>query len=262
MKPKFFDIHSHINDKKFDGDIVDVIKRMKDESVWSIIVGTDRRSSQLAAQISYFYEGVFSAIGIHPTDNTGESFNESYFDELIESPKVVAVGECGLDYFRAKDESAEEKKRQKDLFEVQLEFAIKIGKPLMIHCRDAHTDMLDLLSSKKKEYGDKLRGDIHFFSEGVDTAKKYFDLDFTISFTGVLTFTGDYDEVVKYAPLEMIMSETDSPYVSPAPYRGQRNEPIYVKEVVKRIADIRGEDYGVVEKAMVENAMRVFGIVK
>ena len=260
MKPKFFDIHSHINDKKFDGDIVDVVKRMDELDVWTIAVGTDRRSSQLAAQISCFYEGVFSAIGIHPTDNTAEHFNEPYFEELAGCEKVVAVGECGLDYFRAKDESAEEKKRQKDLFEEQLEFAIKIDRPLMIHCRNAHTDMLDILTSKKKEHADKLRGNIHFFSEGVDTAKKYFDLDFSISFTGVLTFTNDYDEVVKYAPLERIMSETDSPYVSPVPHRGERNEPIYVKEVVKRIAEIRGEDYKKVEEAMVSNAFRVFGI--
>lgn len=258
--PKFFDIHSHINDKKFEGDIVDVVKRMKDEDVWTIIVGTDRRSSQLAAQISYFYEGVFSAVGIHPTDNPKEYFNEGYFEELLGSPKVVAIGECGLDNFRAKDESKEEKKRQIDLFEKQIEFAVRFDKPLMIHCRNAHAETIDILSSKKKEYGEKLRGDIHFFSEGIETAKKYFELEFTVSFTGVVTFTNDYDEAVKYSPLNMIMSETDSPYVSPAPYRGNRNEPVYVKEVVKKIADIRGEDYEKVKKALVDNALRVFGI--
>jgi len=258
--PKFFDIHSHINDEQFGGDIVDVVKRMTDNDVWTIIVGTDRRSSQLAAQISCLYDGVFSSIGIHPTDNPAEHFNEPYFNELAGCSKVVAVGECGLDYFRAKDESAEEKKRQKDLFEIQIEFAVKTNKPLMLHCRNAHSDVLDILLSKKKEYGDRLRGDVHFFSEGEDTAKKYFDLDFTISFTGVLTFTNDYDDVVRYAPLDKIMSETDSPYVTPVPHRGERNEPIYVKEVVKKIAEIRGEDYKIIEKALVDNALRVFDI--
>ncbi len=260
--PKFFDIHSHINDKKFEGDIVDVVKRMKDEDIWTIVVGTDRRSSQLAAQISYFYDGVFSAIGIHPADNPKEYFNKEYFEELLLSPKVVAIGECGLDNLRAKDESEQEKKRQVELFETQIEFAVKFDKPLMIHCRDAHKEMIDILSSKKKEYGEKLRGDIHFFSEGVEIAKKYFDLEFTISFTGVITFASDYDEAIKYAPLNMIMSETDSPYVSPVPYRGNRNEPLYVKEVVKRISEIRGEDYEKVEKALVDNALRVFNIEK
>lgn len=260
MNPRFFDIHSHINDKQFDGDIVDVVKRIANEKIWTIVVGTDRRSSQLAAQISCFYNGVFSAIGVHPTDNPAEHFNEPYFNDLADCSKVVAVGECGLDYFRAKDLSGEEKKRQKKLFEIQIEFAVKRDLPLMLHCRDAHSDVLDILASKKKEYGDNLRGDVHFFSEGKETAKKYFDLDFTISFTGVLTFTNDYDEVVKYAPIERIMSETDSPYVSPVPYRGERNEPLYVKEVVKKIAEIRGEEYEKVEKALVDNALRVFGI--
>lgn len=260
MKPIFFDIHSHINDEKFDGDVVDVINRMKNENVWTIVVGTDRRSSQIGTQISSFYEGVFSSIGIHPTDNVAEHFNESYFDELAESKNVVAVGECGLDYFRSKDESLEEKRRQKELFEQQLEFAVKVDRPLMIHCRNAHSDMLDILNSKKKEYGDSLKGNIHFFSEGKDVAKKYFDLDFTVSFTGVITFTNDYDEVVKYSPLNKIMSETDSPYVTPVPHRGDRNEPIYVKEVVNRIAQIKDEDYKKVEGAMVDNALKVFNI--
>ena len=258
--PKFFDIHSHINDEQFTKDITDVVGRMLSEDIWTIVVGTDRRSSQVATQLSYFYDNVFSSIGIHPTDNTHDVFHEWYFKELAECSKVVAVGECGLDYFRVKDLSEEEKKRQRDLFECQLEFAITYDKPLMIHCRNAHNDLIDILLSKKKEYGDKLRGNIHFFAEGVETAKKYFDLDFTISFTGVITFTDDYDEVIKYAPLGKIMSETDSPYVAPVPHRGERNEPIYVKEVVKRIAEIRGDDYEKVEKTMVDNALRVFNI--
>ena len=258
--PKFFDIHSHINDEQFNLDITDVLQKMEGEDIWTIAVGTDKCSSQIATQLSCSYDNVFSSIGIHPTDNTQDIFQEFYFKELMECSKVVAIGECGLDYFRAKDDSREEKKRQKDIFEHQLEFAVKYDKPLMIHCRNAHNDLIDILLSKKKEYGDKLRGNIHFFAEGTETAKKYFDLDFTVSFTGVITFTNDYDEVVKYAPLEKIMSETDSPYVAPVPHRGKRNEPVYVKEVVKRIAEIRGDDYGKVEKAMVDNALRVFNI--
>ncbi len=258
--PKFFDIHSHINDKKFEGDIVDVVKKMREEDVWTIVASTDRRSSQLSAQISYFYDGIYSAVGIHPTDNPKGYFNKEYFEQLLDSPKVVAIGECGLDYLRSKDESEQEKRRQKDLFEQQIEFAVEFNKPLMIHCRNAHKEMIDILTVKKKEYGDKLWGDIHFFSEGVDTAKKYFELDFSISFTGVITFTNDYDKTVAYAPLDKIMSETDSPYVSPVPYRGCRNEPVYVKEVVKRIAELRSESYEKIEKSLVDNALRVFRI--
>jgi TatD DNase family protein len=117
-----------------------------------------------------------------------------------------------------------------------------------------------MITSKKKDYGDKLRGNIHFFSGDKNIAKKYFDLGFTVSFTGVITFTNDYDDVIKYAPLENILSETDSPYVSPVPHRGERNEPIFVSEVVKRIAEVKEENYEKVRKMMVDNALRVFNI--
>lgn len=260
--PKFFDIHSHINDSKFEFDITETITRMSSDDVWTIVVGTDSHNSQLAVQISNFYDGVFASIGIHPADDPNARFDPDFLTQLASSKKVVAIGECGLDYLRGVDISLSEKKRQMDLFEAQLELAVKIEKPIMVHCRDAHSDMINILLSKKKEYGDALRGNIHFFAGSVEEAKKYFELGFTISFTGVITFASDYDDVVKYAPLDMIMSETDSPYVAPVPYRGNRNEPVYVKEVVKRIADIRGEDLVVVQQAMVDNAMRVFEIGK
>lgn len=260
MPPKFFDIHSHVNDARFDNDRIEVIERTLRGGVFTISVGTDRRSSQLVTQMAEFYDGMYSSIGIHPTDNTQEQFNEKYFTELASSHKVVAVGECGLDYLRAPDASANEKKRQKDLFEMQIEFAVRIGKPLMIHCRESHRDALDILSSKKREYGEKLWGNIHFFSAGKDIAKQYLELGFSMSFPGVITFARDYDDAVRYIPLDMIMSETDSPYAAPIPFRGKRNEPLYVAEVVKKIAEIRGEPLETVAPALVQNAFRIFKI--
>lgn len=137
----------------------------------------------------------------------------------------------------------------------------------MIHCRDseksladAHRDAIGIFAAKKKEAGERLRGNIHFFSQTTEIAREYFALGFTISFTGVITFTHEYDEVVRFAPLDHIMAETDCPYVAPAPYRGKRNEPIYVEEVVKKIAELRGEDFEVVREALVQNAFRVFNI--
>lgn len=260
QQPEFFDIHSHVHDARFDQDRSEVIKRTLEGGVWTIAVGTDRRSSQIAAQLSQYYEGMFSAVGIHPTDNTGEKWNETYFNDLARAPKVVAIGECGLDYFRAENSSDEEKKRQKNLFESQIELAVTVGKPLMIHCREAHGDMIDMLRSHKKIYGEKLWGNIHFFSAGAEIAKQYLELNFSISFPGVITFARDYDDAVRYAPLSMIMSETDSPYAAPIPYRGKRNEPLFVKEVVKKIAEIRGEPYEIVAPALIENALRIFRI--
>lgn len=260
MPPKFFDVHSHVNDARFDTDRIETIERTLKASVWTIVVGTDRRSSQNVALMVNFYPGLFASVGIHPTDNKKERFNREYFLELARSPKVVAIGECGLDYLRGDASEEGERARQKKLFEVQLELAVETEKPLMIHCREAHRDMIDILSSKKKEYGDKLWGNIHFFTAREDIAKEYLELGFNMSFPGVVTFAREYDDVVRYIPLSMIMSETDTPYAAPVPYRGKRNEPMFVKEIVKKIAEIRGEPFETVASAMVSNAFRVFKI--
>jgi len=260
---RFFDAHSHINDSRFDSDREAVLERMKENGVGTLVVGTDRSMSEKAIALAEKSDHLFAAIGLHPTDDEeGEIYDDTLYRQFASNPKVVAIGECGLDYSRIPVENRfEEMRRQKELFEKHIILAVSSDKPLMIHCRDAHKDMLEMLDFAKREHSEKLRGNIHFFSEGPETAKKYFDLDFTISFTGVLTFARDYDEAVKYAPLEKILSETDAPYVAPAPYRGKRNEPTYVSEVVKKIAEIRGEDFETVRKAMVENALRSFGLV-
>ena len=256
---QYFDAHSHINDPRFDLDIGEVLSRMKEAGVWSLVVGTEKKLSSRAVLLARAHEGVFACVGLHPTDDKEEKFDDAFYRALATDPKTLAIGECGLDYFRINEEE-KEKVHQMDTFESQLELAVSLSKPLMIHCRNAHPDMLDILASKKRENGEKLRGNIHFFSEGPETAKKYFDLDFTVSFTGVITFARDYDETVRYAPLDLILSETDCPYVTPAPYRGKRNEPLYVIEVVKKISEIRAEDFETVREQLVKNALRVFKV--
>lgn len=262
MRPAlYFDAHSHINDPRFDPDIGEVLSLMKEAGVWSLVVGTEKKLSSRAVQLAKENDELFACVGLHPTDDREEKFDDAFYRVLASDPKTLAIGECGLDYFRtAEEDRKKEEVRQKGTFESQIELAVSLNKPLMIHCRNAHSDMLDILASKKREHGEKLRGNIHFFSEGPETAKKYFDLDFTISFTGVITFTHDYDEAVRCAPLDMVLSETDCPYVAPAPYRGKRNEPLYVREVVKKIAEIRKEDFETVRERLVKNAFRVFNI--
>ncbi|MBX4181267.1 TatD family hydrolase, partial [Candidatus Parcubacteria bacterium] len=152
---------------------------------------------------------------------------------------------------------AEDYERQKKLFLDQINFAITHNKPLMIHARDAYQELLEILEPLKIEYREKLRGDIHFFAGNLEVAKRLWAIDFTTSFTGVITFVKDYDEVIRNVPIEMIMSETDAPFVAPTPHRGQRNEPSYVSEVVKRIAEIRGTDFEEVRQTLVENALRM-----
>jgi TatD DNase family protein len=185
---------------------------------------------------------------------------------MLQQPlsKIVAIGECGLDYYRP-DEPEEVKKKQKDVFEQHIELAVKYNKPLMIHSRpskgtqDAYYDSIEILTSKKKEYGDRLKGDMHFFVGGIDEAREFINLNFTLSYTAVLTFTHDYDEVIRFAPLTHLLSETDSPYVAPAQNRGKRNEPTAVIDVVSAIARIRSEDLETVRTTILENSARLFG---
>ena len=256
---KFFDIHSHIQFPPYDADREEVIARMKKEEVGTIVVGIDKDSSRKAVALAEAHDGVFASVGLHPNETAHESFDEVFFRELLSHEKVVAVGECGLDFFRT-EETEGNKKRQKEILEQHIDIAVEFNKPLMIHCRNAYDDMLAIIAQKKKEHGDVLRGNIHFFAGTWNTAQKFLALNFTLSFTGVITFTRDYDEVIKNVPLEMIMTETDCPYVTPVPYRGKRNEPAYVVEVVKKIAKVRNKDVEEIKTAILANVKRVFNI--
>jgi TatD DNase family protein len=258
MKPDYIDIHSHLHFKDYEQDRELVLLRMSENNVATISIGIDLETSKKEVAIAEVHDNVYTCIGLHPADNDKETFDNKEFEALVKHPKVVAIGECGLDYGKKIDVTDEDKVRQRKDFESQIELAIKYDKPLMLHVRNAHEDVVDILASKKKEFGDKLRGNSHFFTSSCDIAQKYFDLGFTISFTGVITFTKDYDEVVRYAPLDRIMSETDSPFVAPAPYRGSRNEPMYVREVVKRIAELKEMPLEEVRETLVSNAIKAF----
>ena len=261
--PDYFDIHSHLNFKDFDADREDVIAKMKEEGVWTNTVGTDLATSKEAVELAEKYENLFATVGLHPADDAVETFDEIEFVKLVVHPKVVAIGETGLDYFRLpKDlEKAErEKARQKKEFEKQIEFAVKHNKPLMIHCRAAYPDCLDILKSKQKEHGEKVRGNFHFFTEPVETAQKVLDIGFSVSFTGPITFAKELAEVVAYVPLERIMAETDAPFAAPVLHRGKRNEPAYVKEIIKKIADIKKQYIHIVQKTLTQTSLRFFGI--
>jgi len=188
------------------------------------------------------------------------------YRELLKNPKVVGIGECGLDYYRCTPESIE---KQKAGFIAQIELANEFDKPLMLHIRsgstsnspqaipglNAYQDALEIL----KEHA-KVKGDVHFFAGTPKEAKDFVDFGFTLSFTGVITFTHDYDEIIRNTPLDMLMTETDAPYVTPVPHRGKRNEPAYVQEITKKIAEIKGLPENEVAEQIIKNAQRVFGI--
>ena len=192
-----------------------------------------------------------------------EVFDYDYYKKLALDPKTVAIGECGLDYYHLSEES---KKRQKEVFIKQMELAKDVKKPLMIHCREAFGDLIELLTTHYKLLNSP-PGVVHFFSGTVEDTKKLMDLGFSFTFGGVVTFppkagrhAGDYDEIIKMIPLNRILSETDAPYVAPVPYRGKRNEPAYVVETVKKLAEIKGVSTEQMKQSILENAKRIFSI--
>lgn len=263
--PQYIDIHSHLNDHRFDADLTETLLRMRDSKVASIVVGTDRAMSEKAIVLAEKEPDLWATIGCHPTDNHLEVFDEGAYEKMAAHPRVVAIGECGLDYYwpteKPRGDLDKEKSRQYELFERQILLAKKVGKPLMIHGRpskgtmDAYEDILAMLKTHPA-----VAGNVHFFVGNTDIAKKFLDIGFTMSFTGVLTFTHDYDDVVRYLPLESIMSETDAPYVAPTPHRGKRNEPAFVLETVATIAKIRSEDAEKVRTALFGNAKQAFSL--
>jgi TatD DNase family protein len=274
MRSNLFDIHAHVHFAAFDGDRREVMERTLQEGVASIQVGTQLDTSRAAVSLAESYpEGVYATVGLHPIHTSasyhdekelgeggkaftsrGELFDAEKYRELARSGKVVAIGECGLDYYRLGENT---KQVQKEVFEAQIALANELGKPLMLHIRNAYKDAYEMLKSLAR-----VRGDVHFFAGTWEEAKLFLDLGFTLSFTGVITFARTYDEVVKNTPLDMIMTETDCPYIAPVPFRGKRNEPRHVREVVKQIALLRGETYETIAQATVENATRVFGLDK
>ena len=274
-----FDIHAHLHDKAYDEDREQILKEMKDYGVWAVTVGTDQTESKKALKLAEEHPHIYAAVGLHPADNVTEEFDYDFYKSLASNEKVVAIGECGLDYhyvetFFKRDQDAgkvtwnkdAEVDRQQRIFEQQIELAVEVNKPLMLHGRpnkgsmDAYEDMLHILESAKKKHGTKLRGNAHFFVGNIDIAERFVQIGFTMSFSGVITFTKDYDDVVRYLPMTMIQAETDSPYATPAPFRGKRNSPMYVQEVVARIAVLRNEPLEEVRMQLLENVKRIFSI--
>jgi len=267
MNVKYVDAHCHLQLKQYTQDREEIIERMREDDIVAIVVGDDLESSKQALLLAEKHEYLFASVGVHPDHIGQEFFDEIAFHELAMHKKVVAIGECGLDYYRLPNNetsySAEATKdKQKELFRKHIALAIELDKPLMIHARpsagarDAYEDMISIL--KEEKINSKLRGNIHFFSGTLEEAQEFFALGFTISFTAVITFTHDYDTVIKTVPLTNILSETDAPFVAPASRRGERNDSLSIIEVVAKIAEIRGENIETVRKELLSNAERLF----
>jgi TatD DNase family protein len=284
---KYIDIHSHVNFKAFDEDRDAVIHRALDNDTWVINIGTQFDTSKYAVEMTEDYtEGVYATIGLHPIHtgasfhdeselgtegaeftSRGEIFDKEKYRELAKNRKVVGIGECGLDYYRTEPESID---KQKTAFITQIELANELNLPLMLHIRNndndktrnAYDDAIEIL----KKYS-HTKGDVHFFAGSLQDAKDFVDLGFMISFTGAITYPPrkngkgcNYEEVIRNIPVESIMADTDSPYVAPIPHRGERNEPVYVQEIVKKIAEIKGLSVEETARVIFANAQKLFNL--
>src|SRR3990167_1249516 len=257
-----FDSHCHPQMAQYDKDREEMLKRAKDAGVFMICVGTDLETSGQAIELARKTEGMWASVGLHPNDNLNEKFEPEKYRELLQQEKVVAFGEIGLDYYRT--EKPEDQKFQKERFIQQLELAKELKKPLILHCRDgksgstgpAYRDMIEILSRGYAING----GVIHSFTGSLDEAKQFLDLGLYLGLNGIITFAKQYDEIVREVPLERILLETDAPFLTPEPYRGKRNEPAYVVEVAKKLAELKNVSLEEVIIQTTKNAENLFGI--
>ncbi len=282
---KLVDTHCHVHFNAYKTDMHDVVRRSLDKETLMITVGTQKDTSKSGIELAQQYDGLYASVALHPNHlfpvfidedevpfkTREEDFDYEYYKKLAEHPKVVAIGECGLDWYRIPDnrDIEEVKEKQFRVFRQHLDLCEEVGLPVIVHCRDAHDECADIL----KEYLDagKLsrRGVIHCFTGTLEEAQRYHDMGFITSFTGIITFPpkkssgealSDLQRVVKETPLEYMMLETDAPYLTPIPYRGKRNEPWYVRYVAEKVAELKGISVEEVATKTTATAKRIFNI--
>lgn len=252
---EFFDSHSHYNDEKYDEDRKEILENIYKEGITrTVCIGYNLEKSKFALKIAKEYDYIYASCGISPNDiedYTEENLKE--IEELAKDNKIVAIGEIGLDYYWNKDN----KEKQKELFIKQIEIANKLGKPIIIHTRDAVADTIEIL----KKHPVKEKGIFHCCPLNPELIKEGLKLGFYISFSGNITFkNAKAERAVLEVPNEKILIETDCPYLTPEPFRGRRNDSKKVKLVAEKIAEIKNMSLEEVAKITYENANKIFKI--
>jgi len=276
MKPKLFDSHAHINFNAFKEDGFEIVKKCLEQGIWMINVGTQLTTSERAVYYAdNFKKGVYAAVGLHPMNlKTGlvkikidkeevefetkeEDFDYQQYKKLAQNPKVLAIGEIGLDYWRrpkTKKKQEQLKNRQKDIFVQQIKLAQELDLPIIIHCRLAFDDLYEIIKQIPK-----LRGVFHCFTGNWQQAQRVLELGFYLGFNGII-FKKDLREVIEKAPLEKLLLETDCPYLTPPQAREQRNTPLNLKYILNEIARIRKLPAERIAKITTNNACQLFKI--
>jgi len=292
MDSMLIDTHCHLNFQAFQNDADEVIQRCLDNDVWIVNVGSQLETSQRAIELAEKYpEGVYAVVGLHPIHVTGslmknrldpeeliaqegmKEFNIDDYRRLTASPKVVAIGEIGLDYYykpKTKAKLEKFKSLQRQALIQQIDLAQELNLPVAFHCRAAHEDLIEILKLKAQNsklktttQNLKLRGVIHCFTGTLEQAQEYLALGLYLGFTGIIfkQIPGlDWAEIIQTCPLERMLVETDAPYLTPPAAGKERNEPIFVKYVVEEIARIRNLSYQEVSEITTQNARRLFNI--
>jgi TatD DNase family protein len=272
------DTHAHLNFKAYKDDADEVIQRALGKGMLVINVGSQYSTSQRALDLAKKYKELFAVIGLHPIHlekgiynhkddeeleeeeikTNGELFDYQKYLELTKDSKVVAIGEVGLDYYHIpKGTNSEEvKAKQKQVFVEFIKLANEVKKPLVIHCREAYDDLLEIIQNNPIEK----KGIIHSFVGSYKTAQKFIDLGFKIGLNGIITYGPSYDRLIKEIELKDIVIETDCPYLTPVPYKGERNEPILVELVAQKIVVIKGLNLDEIAEITTQNAKKVFNI--
>lgn len=253
----FVDTHCHLNDEKFSADLAEVWRRANELGVSRVInFGDTLKSSAAVVALAEKFSGMFAGVGIHPEEISDfeEKNSVEKIIELAAQKKVVAIGEIGLDYYWEKDSGA--RLLQQKIFIRQLDIARQLNLPVCIHEREAHGDSLKILKTEARG----LRGVLHCYSGSLEMAREVWKLGWLIGVDGPLTFknSAKLPEIVKAAPREMLLIETDAPYLAPVPNRGKRNEPAFVVDVAKKIAELRGEELEFVAQYTTENAEHLY----
>ncbi|MBI5963578.1 MAG: TatD family hydrolase [Chloroflexi bacterium] len=265
------DTHCHLDYNKFDSDRAEAIQRANDSGLIRILVpGLHHRSSSEAVRLAEKYSSVYAAVGFHPTDL--EEFSESTFQEVKElanHPKVVAIGEIGIDYYWVKEN--DKRAFQREVLKSQLAFAKEINKPVIIHMREendawfgeASVDLLKILEEWQKSLRGALAekpGVLHSFNGNLETAQKALALNFYIGITGPVTYKNAEEKrgIIRQLPLDKLLIETDSPFLAPVPHRGKRNEPVFVHHIADKIAEIHSKSPAEIAAITTANAARLF----
>ncbi|MUT67724.1 TatD family hydrolase [Paenibacillus sp. NEAU-GSW1] len=253
-----FDTHTHMDSPKFDSDRAEAIARAREAGVELMVnIGFNRETIPTTIALAEQYDFIYAAVGWHPVDSIEMQPGDlEWIEQLCAHPKVVAIGEIGLDYHW----DTSPKEVQHRVFREQIRLARKVRKPIVIHNRDAHEDIVKIL---KEENASEVGGVMHCFSGSWETAKKCLDMNFYISFGGPVTFKNARvpKEVLERVPLDRLLIETDSPYLAPHPFRGKRNETAFVSYVADTAAEITGKSKDEIAKITMENGKKCFGIV-